>query len=404
MSAAESPLNSDAVTVVTVTYADRWESALATTVASVLADSRTHLIVVCNGASATTLREVRSLMTEHPSRVDIIVFDVNRGSAPAFEEGLAAAYRRGAPVLILDDDNPLPAAAIDRLRAVNAALVQRGAAPTALACFRSVNPVHTLLRDGVAPDRLFAELRPGAFATTDVFRARRITADAREHLVTSFAQERLVPVGNTMWGGTFLPAEVSVLGILPPPELVLYGDDNAFSARLRSAGVDIRLCLDIEIHDTVDWRASAQPAQRLIRIPRVLRTPRDQLWRVQYQSRNAAHLSALQARDSGTARAQLVVNAAVRLGLLMVAAVIARRLDVFRAILAASVDGLRGRLGESYPLPGATPAHAERPDRDESPPRLVDPAHAGERSPASARATEAVESGEWRSEGERRRS
>jgi len=352
MSTVEPSPTSNALTVVTVTYADRWEAGLAATAASVLIDPRTHLIVVCNGAATTTLRELRALAAEHPRRVDLIVFDRNRGSAPAFNEGLEAAYLRRTPVLILDDDNPLPAGAIDRLHAVRVALVRRGAPPTALACFRAVNPVHTLLRDGVAPDVLFAELRPGAFATTDVFRPRRVTVDAREHLVTSCAQERIVPLGNTMWGGTFLPREVAALGILPPPDLVLYGDDNAFSAGLRGAGVDIRLCLDIEIYDTVDWHRSAEPTRRLIRIPRVLHTPTEQLWRVRYQARNAAHLSALQARGSRIAGARLAVNAVVRLGLLLVAALVARRVGVFRAILGASVDGLRGRLGESYPLPG----------------------------------------------------
>ncbi len=352
MSTAEPPPSTNAVTVVTVTYADRWEAGLAATVTSVLADPRTHLIVVCNGVAAGSLREVGALAAAHAGRIDLVVFERNRGSSPAFAEGLAAAYRRSTPVLILDDDNPLPSGALDRLRAVSAALAERGAPPTALACFRAVNPVHTLLRDGVSPDVLFAELRPGAFATTDVFRPRRVTADVRENVATTSGGERLVPLGNTMWGGTFLPADVAQLGILPPAELVLYGDDNAFSAGLRDAGVDIRLCVDIEIHDTVDWHRSAAPTRRLFRIPRVLHTPESQLWRVQYQARNAARLSALQARGSRLARIRLVVNAGVRLGLLLLAALVAGRLGVFRAIFGASVDGLRGRLGETYPLPG----------------------------------------------------
>ncbi|WP_167494278.1 glycosyltransferase [Microbacterium hydrothermale] len=352
MSTPATPPNPDDLTVVTVTYADRWEVGLAATAASVLGDPRTHLIVVCNGVSANTLRNVRTLAAKHPSRVDLIVFDRNRGSAPAFAEGLSAGYRRRTPVLILDDDNPLPSGAIDRLRAVTATLNERGAAPTALACFRSVNPVHSLLREGLPPEELFAELRPGAFASTDLFRVRRTADDSREQLETSRARERLVPLGNTMWGGTFLPAEVAALGILPPSELVLYGDDNAFSASLRSAGVDLRLCLDIEIHDTVDWRRSAEPARGLIRVPRVLRTPEEQLWRVKYQARNAAYLSSVQSRGSRSARVRLGVNAAVRLGLLLVAALAVGRLKVFGAIWSASMDGLRNRLGESYPLPG----------------------------------------------------
>lgn len=346
------PARTPVVTVVTVTYADRWRTALSATVDSVLADPRTRLIVVCNGVAEASMSPLSALAEAAASRVELLVFDANLGSAPAFAAGLAAAYRQATPVLILDDDNPLPDGAIDRLQAVSAALDDRGAAPTALSCFRAVNPVHTLLREGVSPARLFTELRPGAFLTTDVFRPRHTDADAREVLTTTLGDERIVELGNAMWGGTFLPASVAGLGILPPPELVLYGDDNAFSQRLRAAGGDIRLCLDIEISDSVDWRSSAEPARRLMRIPRVLHTAEDQLWRVRYQARNAAYLSARQAAGSVGARVRLAVNATVRLGLLLAAALVAGRVRVFGAILGASIDGLWGRLGQTYPLPG----------------------------------------------------
>lgn len=73
---------------------------------------------------------------------------------------------------------------------------------------------------------------------------------------------------------------------------------------------------------------------------------------MRYQTRNAAFLSAQQARPSRAARARLAVNVVVRLGLLFLAAAAALRLPVFIAVLRASIDGLRGRLGPSYALPG----------------------------------------------------
>ena len=344
------------LTVVTVTYADRWDTGLALTIDSVLIEPRADLIVVSNGTARDSAARLDAAAARHPDRITVIDLGRNRGSAPAFAAGLTAAYRRGTAVLLLDDDNPLPPGALNPLEATTAALESRGDAPTALACFRAVNPVYRLLRDGASPDRLFSELRPGAFLSTDVFARRRRTADPRRVIETRGSGVRVAPLPNAMWGGLYLPAAIAALGLLPPTELVLYSDDNAFSARLRANGCGILLCLDVEIHDTVDWRASSEPPRRRLRLPRVLHTSPDDLWRVRYQNRNAAYLSAQQARGSVAARARLGVNVVVRLGLLLAAGLLAGRPHAAAAVCTASLAGLRGRLGESYPLPGGRPA------------------------------------------------
>ncbi|MGC0369601.1 glycosyltransferase family 2 protein [Microbacterium sp. SLBN-111] len=351
------PAESDAlprVTVVTVTYADRWATGLSATVQSVLAEPRADLIVVCNGIAPASAASLTGTASAAAGRIEVIDLGRNRGSAPAFATGLAAAYRRATAVLLLDDDNPLPPGALATLEAVSDALTSRAdAAPTALACFRAVNPVYRLLKEGAAADTLFRELRPGAFLTTDVFASRhRAAVDPRRTIPTAVGDIRVTPLPNSMWGGLYLPPGIAALGVLPPTELVLYADDNAFSARLRGHGCEILLCLDVEIRDTVDWRASAEPPRRRVRIPRVLRTAPDELWRVRYQNRNAAFVSALQARGSVPARMRLAVNVAARLSLLFLAALAAGRLRAFGAVATACLAGLRGRLGESYPLPG----------------------------------------------------
>lgn len=348
------------LTVVTVTYAERWSAGLSATVESVLAEPRADLIVVCNGiapASAAQLREIAALSA---GRVELIDLERNRGSAPAFAAGLSAAYRRGTAVLLLDDDNPLPPGSLPVLEATTSALESRGAAPTALACFRAVNPVYRMLRDGVPAEHLFTELRPGAFLSTDVFAHERSGSDPRCVVDTAAGAVRLAQLPNSMWGGLYLPATIAALGVLPPTDLVLYADDNVFSARLRAKGCEILLCLDVEIHDTVDWRASSAPPRRRLRLPRVLRTPRAELWRVLYQNRNAAYLSAQQAHGSLGARVRLGVNVVVRLGLLLAAGLLTLRLSNAVAVCGACLAGLRGRLGESYPLPGGRPATAGR--------------------------------------------
>lgn len=352
------------LTVVTVTYADRWESGLGATVESVLAEPRADLIVVCNGIAPASADRLAEAVTQSPGRIEVLDLGRNRGSAPAFAAGLTAAYRRGTAVLLLDDDNPLPADGLGTLEAVSSSLAASGAAPTALACFRAVNPVHRLLREGASPDRVFVGLRPGAFLSTDVFaRPGREMRDPRRTIRTDVGETRVTPLPNSMWGGLYLPVAIASLGILPPTDLVLYADDNAFSSRLRDHGCEILLCLDVEIRDTVDWRASAEPPRRRIRVPRVLATAPGELWRVRYQNRNAAYLSLRQARGSLSAQLRLAVNVAVRLGLLLAAGLVSFRLPTAVAVCRACLAGLRGRLGETYPLPGsgATATEASEP-------------------------------------------
>lgn len=355
------------LTVVTVTYAERWDAGLSATVESVLAEPRADLIVVCNGIGPASAVRLREIVASSAGRVELIDLAHNRGSAPAFAAGLSAAYRRGTPVLILDDDNPLPPGSLDVLEATTSALGSRAAVPTALACFRAVNPVYRMLRDGVPAERLFAELRPGAFLSTDVFAHGRSGRDPRSVVDTSVGAVRLAELPSSMWGGLYLPDTIAELGILPPTDLVLYADDNVFSARLRAKGCEILLCLDVEIHDTVDWRVSSASPRPRLRLPRVLRTPRAELWRVLYQNRNAAHLSVEQARESFGARVRLGVNVVVRLGLLLAAGLLTLRLRNAVAVSGACLAGLRGRLGETYPLPGGRQASALDPASLRSP-------------------------------------
>ncbi len=168
--------------------------------------------------------------------------------------------------------------------------------------FPAVNPVYRMLRTAFPPRDCSQNSVPGAFLSTDVFAQGRSGRDPRSVVDTSVGAVRLAELPSSMWGGLYLPDTIAELGILPPTDLVLYADDNVFSARLRAKGCEILLCLDVEIHDTVDWRVSSASPRPRLRLPRVLRTPRAELWRVLYQNRNAAHLSAEQRGGSFGAR------------------------------------------------------------------------------------------------------
>jgi GT2 family glycosyltransferase len=64
------------------------------------------LIIVDNGSSPTLMRTLRHLADAQPARVQLIANDDNRGLAAAQNQGIEAAFRRGADwVLLLDDDS-----------------------------------------------------------------------------------------------------------------------------------------------------------------------------------------------------------------------------------------------------------------------------------------------------------
>ena len=84
------------VTVVTVTYADRWDAGLSATIASVLAEPRADLIVVSNGAapdSAARLDDAVARSTNAISRAADRLRDEAETSAANAREHLSATVR-----------------------------------------------------------------------------------------------------------------------------------------------------------------------------------------------------------------------------------------------------------------------------------------------------------------------
>ena len=353
-----------AVTVLTVTYGDRW-SALLETLASVLDDPSSRVIVVSNGCRPESAAQLHRFAADSSGRVRVLSFESNLGSSPAFAAGLAAAYEHGDAVLVLDDDNPIPAGLIPKLRTIEAATRARLPAGRlfALEVFRAVNQVHRAIAAGAAVDYQFRELRPGAFQGFDLptlasakLRGRAVThaSNAARTLEVDADGESqtLVEIPNAMWGGLFLPEDVVSKGVLPDTELILYGDDNSFSGRLREQEIAIYLCLGVAIEDTVEWKVPRGLAGLRSKLPTSFQIPDSDAWRLQYLHRNQAYLSLVQMSGAPALRLRFAVNVAARFALLAGAGVLAGRPGHALKLIAASVSGLRRRLGPSYALPG----------------------------------------------------
>lgn len=344
--------------VLTVTYGARWPQLEATITSALRSGCR--VTVVSNGSAPSTTEPLARLEQDEPL-VDVVWFDENMGSSPAFAAGLTRVYDHGLGVLILDDDNPLDDGTVTELLALEQAVRDDADAPHpfALEIMRPVNTAHRALAEGQRASQVFAELRPGTFQGFDLrSRLRRgpVAAvpgvlDERHEVTVAGSLHRLCDIPNAMWGGLYLPADVAALRLLPNPDLVLYGDDNDISRKLREAGVRILLDLDLRITDSIEWRETPGVSGWRSKLPSTLHLEDSELWRVSYLFRNQAYLSAVQTGSSASDRAALGVNATVKLAAFLAASVPARRERFAWEIVKASVRGVRGRLGHEFPLP-----------------------------------------------------
>lgn len=346
----------DELTVVTVTYGDRGEH-VRRTIDSVLLHPGVRVVVVSNGSAPDTRTVLEAYDRTHPGRVRRLDFAENRGSAPAFANALQVAYEFGDPILLLDDDNPIDLPTLDSLLTLAGEVEGDSDEAFALVVHRPVNSAQRAIISGLRVAEVFRELNPGAFHGFDLFARHRPPhdsglADERHRwqvAAKTFITHR-VPV--TMWGGLFLSRRAIQLKALPNADLILYGDDNDFSRAFREAGGTIHLIEGLEIIDSEAWRPST-PQRRTwrSRFPSTFRTAPDASWRLQYLFRNQAYLSARQASADPGAKARLALNAFVRMSGVIVLGLLAGRPRLTWQLTAASLSGLRGRLGASYPLP-----------------------------------------------------
>lgn len=348
------------LTVVTVTYGDRWKL-LRETADSVLRERGVSLIIVANGVARGTMRNIDDYCQAHPGRIRVIRNDVNEGSAPAFASALQEAYRDESAILILDDDNPVEPETLPRLVRIADTIETRAGGPAAVAIHRPVNAAQSALMRGDNVDAVFRELIPGALQGFDVLsilrRAVRLPpvplgfAHGRQRALVDGVSTQYLELPVAMWGGLYLSERCAALEVLPETSLVLYGDDNDFSRRLWASGASIYLSAELTLTDSVAWRPAKGARGWRARFPSTFRTPADQVWRLQYLFRNQAYLASEQTRGSLIARLRLGMNLVVRGSATLVLGLLAGRPALAGRLLAATFTGLRGELGRTYPIP-----------------------------------------------------
>ncbi|SER67141.1 Glycosyltransferase, GT2 family [Propionibacterium cyclohexanicum] len=349
--AERSPLR---IEILSVTYGDRGES-LAELLDSALREGIKDFTFVENGCTQAAKDVILKYSEAHSDlNIRIIEFKRNRGSALAYQCGLQSVYRSSTAdaVLLLDDDNTLPDNFIARLTALYARINHRITGRFALSLARPEHPdsLASVRQAGGTYEEHFEYLTPGYFQGFDLkdkIMARLRLRRPRPEYCVKFPDLNVVSIPTAIWGGLLLPRKVWSLGILPRADLTLYEEDTDFTERLTKNGVQILYSSEIPIHDIIVWQPDTQSRVPSFMIPFASDST---LWRYLYRNRNSAFTSRARC-DSWTSHFRLFVNLIVRLILITAGGAVSQKPRTLFRIIGSTVNGLRGRLGEEYPLP-----------------------------------------------------
>lgn len=234
---------STGVTLVTVTYGDRWHL-LSQALASAFAEGIERAVVVDNGSRAPIAARCEAT---YGHRVRVVAHRHNLGSAPGFRAGIEAARADDAGLmLLLDDDNRLEPGALARLiDAHRAAAAEAPERALAVVGFRPGN------QTDIGAGKARQALHPNAFFGFHLKHLpRKIWHRVRRPDAASARPvPRLALLDFAPYSGMLFDTSLIDLIGLPNPSFVLYADDTEFSYRVTRMGGRLLVVTDARLSD-----------------------------------------------------------------------------------------------------------------------------------------------------------
>ncbi len=231
------------VSVLTVTYGNRWKFLLQVA-DSVISDPFLYKLIIIDNASENK-SEIDEFKNNHQNKIHIIRNDTNLGSAGGFAKGLEYARNLDCDyVLLLDDDN----------------VPEVGFSEKFIANVGNINEKNSVLlgnRSSLkANEKMFYDSKkvsdkiPNTFF--EVFSIKKF-----KYFLNLFKNKQklegefksIVEVESFAYGGTFLPIRAIKDSPIPDAKLFSYGDDIEYSWGVRHAGYRIFLCSSPIIKD-----------------------------------------------------------------------------------------------------------------------------------------------------------
>lgn len=230
-----------AITVVTVTYGERWDL-VRQVVDHAISACEVGRVIVVDNASAYDVAQ-RMAETFGSVKISVLTNPKNLGSAVGFNQGIAEALEgRGEFLFLLDDDNVPEQGCEQRLLEAYAHYPQN----TALAAYRPTIQRETLVLQGI--ERI--EIRENSFAGFDISEfVPRLVRKLKERSTKSRPLTDAQPIAVAPYGGFFADFSLIKKIGLPKKEYVLYGDDHEYTYRVKKAGGQIWLRSDCVVID-----------------------------------------------------------------------------------------------------------------------------------------------------------
>lgn len=329
------------VTLVTVTYSDRWDL-----LCQVLDAAKSAGVDACIVVDNASNAPIEALVSERfRGWATVVTLSENSGSAQGYKIGIETASSRGASyILLLDDDNVLTDGCLDILKKA----------------YQVVDPfeVHSSAvvgrRGNSCPNQArrmlfgFDGTLEGSFAgfnIIDIPKKVRWFLGARDRIL----RFQLPAISRLPWspygGMLFHKSLVHKIG-LPNPNYVLYQDDIDYSYRITLNKGCIYLVLHAEILD-ID-RSWNKDSQLVDSATNWLSGVSD--FRPYYTFRNLVYWDRYVRSEQSVL---FLCNAVLYMTYLFVVSLRQKRLKRFFLLLRAAKEGYTGKLGPSmdFPLP-----------------------------------------------------
>ncbi len=239
-------MNQTRVTVVTVTYGNRWEF-LSQVVSAVMKDDHvTKLVIVDNGSK--NKKELEDSAKEYGDRIVVLRQENNTGSAGGFAIGLDYARNIDCDyIFTLDDDNVPEAGAIAKFLEIKKTLLgdkivlcgNRSSLPGSQRYFH-LPPLKDPTPRGTFFEIFSLEKFTHFFA---MLLGIRVNREAHGEFTP------VTPNEGFIYGGSFMPIQAVREAPLPDASLVLYGDDIEYSWGITRLGYKSYVCASPHIYD-----------------------------------------------------------------------------------------------------------------------------------------------------------
>lgn len=322
--------------VLTVTYGNRWIF-LSEVIKRVLSFEQVTDLIIVNNAAPYDLND--GIQAFGDSRIQVINFARNTGSAEGYKAALQTAYEKTNAdfYLLLDDDNLPDVDILERLIVAWTGLKERNPI-TALYCMRDDRTAHVRIAAGEDPYRYY--LVPNNFLGFNIF---RIAYNQFQKLKDKFRKQSnklsYAAVPYVPYGGLFVPRHLIEQIGYPDERFFLYVDDSEFSYRITAAGGAIWLVPGAQVKDI-------DKSQGGIYVKRWFASALLDHWsfRTYYQVRNRLFFY-----GQVTIKNRFIfrLNKFLLLAWLKLISIIRGQQRQYKKLLVAIDDGLKCKLGEA---------------------------------------------------------